>query len=72
MPDLSKPSDSPLVQSKPEVPQDNPSAARSNPHRPELDDVPPILGSWRNIYILNMVIFAVLVALFVLITRIYS
>ena len=33
-------------------------------HRPELDDAPPVLGSWRNIYLFVLGTLAVLVALF--------
>ncbi len=40
--------------------------------RPEMDDAPPILGSWRNIYLLLLGTLALLIALFGAITRIYS
>lgn len=40
--------------------------------RPDLDDSPPILGSWRNIYILNMVIFVMMVVIFAILTRMYT
>ncbi len=40
--------------------------------RSDLDETPPLLGSWRNIYVLVAVSQATLVALFYLVTRIYS
>lgn len=40
--------------------------------RPELDDVPPLLGSWRNIYLLVLGTLALLVALFRALTWAYS
>ena len=40
--------------------------------RPELDDVPPVLGSWRNIYLFVLGTLAVLVALFWALTRAYA
>lgn len=47
-------------------------AASASPERPELDDVPPLLGSWRNIYLLVLGILALLVALFWALTRAYA
>ncbi|MCI0572143.1 MAG: hypothetical protein L0Y66_15415 [Myxococcaceae bacterium] len=40
--------------------------------RPELDETPPLLGSWRNIYLLVVGTLAVLVALFWALTEAYS
>ncbi|MGQ0507728.1 MAG: hypothetical protein ACT4TC_20695 [Myxococcaceae bacterium] len=40
--------------------------------RPEMDDAPPLLGSWRNIYLLILGTFAVLVTAFYALTRAYS
>ena len=42
------------------------------PHRPELDDAPPVLGSWRNIYLFVLGTLAVLVVLFWALTRAYA
>lgn len=50
----------------PITPEDTPAP------RPELDDTPPLLGSWRNIYAVVLGNLAVLVLLFWLITRVYS
>ena len=50
-----------------------PEPAGSAPSaRPELDDAPPLLGSWRNIYLLVLGILALLIALFWAITRAYA
>jgi len=46
--------------------------APDSPERPELDDVPPLLGSWRNIYLLVLGTLALLVALFWALTRAYA
>lgn len=40
--------------------------------RTDLDETPPLLGSWRNIYVLVVASQVVLVALFYLVTRIYA
>lgn len=40
--------------------------------RPELDDVPPLLGSWRNIYLFVLGTLALLIALFWALTRAYA
>jgi hypothetical protein len=50
-------------------PEPAPSASTE---RPELDDVPPLLGSWRNIYLLVLGTLALLVALFWALTRVYA
>jgi hypothetical protein len=42
------------------------------PPRPELDDAPPLLGSWRNIYLVVLGSLVLYVALFWALTRIYS
>jgi hypothetical protein len=49
-----------------------PAPAGAPEPRPELDDAPPLLGSWRNIYLLVLGNLALLVALFWAITRAYS
>ncbi|QRN94728.1 hypothetical protein JRI60_37265 [Archangium violaceum] len=40
--------------------------------RPQLDDAPPLLGSWRNIYFFVLGSLAVFIALFWALTRAYS
>ena len=40
--------------------------------RPELSDAPPVLGSWRNIYLFVLGASALLIALFWALTRAYS
>jgi hypothetical protein len=40
--------------------------------RPELDDAPPILGSWRNVYALVLGNLAFLVIAFWILTRVYA
>lgn len=40
--------------------------------RPELHDKPPVLGSWRNLYALEIAVLATLIALFALLTEHYS
>ncbi|WP_395823173.1 hypothetical protein [Archangium minus] len=47
------------------------SVGASSP-RPELDDAPPLLGSWRNIYLFVLGASALLIALFWALTRAYS
>jgi hypothetical protein len=42
------------------------------PPRPEMDDAPPVLGSWRNIYLFVLGTLAVLVLLFWLLTRAHA
>ena len=42
------------------------------PPRPELDETPPLLGSWRNIYVVVLGNLAVLIVLFWLITRVFE
>ncbi|HEY0094205.1 MAG TPA: hypothetical protein VGB96_07775 [Archangium sp.] len=49
-----------------------PESAGTPKPRPELDDAPPLLGSWRNIYTLVLGTLALLVALFWAITRAYA
>ncbi len=46
-------------------------AAPAPAERPELDDAPPLLGSWRNIYLLVLGTLALLIALFWALTRAY-
>ena len=53
-------------------PSKPPEPAAGRPPRPELDDVPPLLGSWRNIYFVVLGTFAVLVLLFWLLTSVYA
>lgn len=40
--------------------------------RPELDDAPPLLGSWRNIYLLVVGVFVLFVVLGTALTWVYS
>jgi len=40
--------------------------------RPEMNDAPPVLGSWRNIYLFVLGTLALLVALFWALTRAYA
>jgi hypothetical protein len=40
--------------------------------RPEMDDKPPILGSWRNIYALVIGTLVVIIIVGALITRAYA
>lgn len=49
-----------------------PEPASAPASRPELDDAPPLLGSWRNIYLVVLGSLASLIALFWALTRIYS
>ena len=49
-----------------------PEPASAPAPRPELDDAPPLLGSWRNIYLLVLGTLALLIALFWVLTRAYS
>ncbi|HVG59030.1 MAG TPA: hypothetical protein VNA24_10785 [Hyalangium sp.] len=49
-----------------------PGQAAGPESRPELDDAPPLLGSWRNIYLLVLGTLALLVALFRALTWAYS
>ncbi len=51
---------------------DTPSPTHEGNARPDLDETPPILGSWGKIYIVSLVWFAVLVVLFFLLTRMYT
>ncbi len=44
----------------------------STPPQPELDDAPPLLGSWRRVYLLVVGTFAAMVLLFWLLTRTYA
>ncbi|NOK00725.1 MULTISPECIES: hypothetical protein [Myxococcus] len=56
------------------APQLNPSepSAEVPAPRPELDDAPPLLGSWRNIYILVLGTFFLFLALGWVLTEVYS
>jgi hypothetical protein len=40
--------------------------------RPELDERPPLLGSWRNIYLVVIGTLVALIALFTLLTGTYA
>jgi hypothetical protein len=44
----------------------------SEPPRTAEDEPPPILGSWREIYILILVYLAVVIAAFYVFTRVFS
>ncbi|AKQ63801.1 hypothetical protein A176_000713 [Myxococcus hansupus] len=48
-----------------------PTAEASAP-RPELDDAPPLLGSWRNIYLLVMATFVAFVVVGWVLTEVYT
>ena len=48
-----------------------PSSEKPSP-RPELDETPPLLGSWRNVYLMVLGTFALFVVLFSLLTWVYS
>jgi len=39
------------------------------PERDEANEPPPVLGSWRNVYTLVVLVLAVLIALFYGLTR---
>lgn len=43
----------------------------SDPQRPELDDAPPVLGTWRNVYLVVVGNLALMVALFWALSRAY-
>jgi hypothetical protein len=49
-----------------------PADAAAPARRPELDDAPPLLGSWRNIYILVLGTFVLFVAVFWGLTEAYA
>ncbi|MBN9687399.1 MULTISPECIES: hypothetical protein [unclassified Corallococcus] len=50
-----------------------PEPAEAAPaHRPELDDAPPLLGSWRNIYLLVLGTFVLFVVVFWGLTEAYA
>ncbi|HYO65779.1 MAG TPA: hypothetical protein VEU33_06825 [Archangium sp.] len=49
-----------------------PETAPARASRPELDDAPPLLGSWRNIYLVVLGTLALIIALFWALTRAYS
>jgi hypothetical protein len=50
----------------------NPQQPSPNDPRPELDDIPPVLGSWRNIYILVLATLALLIAAMWAFSRMHS
>jgi hypothetical protein len=41
-------------------------------HQPEAEDTPPIMGTWRRFYWLVMILHAIFILLFYLITKRYS
>ncbi len=43
----------------------------SDDKRPEMSDAPPLLGSWRNLYLLVLGVLVVLVVLFAVLTEAY-
>ena len=54
-------------------PEPQSSQAEASPApRPEMNDAPPVLGSWRNIYLFVLGTLALLVALFWALTRAYA
>ena len=54
------------------TPSKPPTPAGAPESRPELDDAPPLLGSWRTIYLVVLGTLASLIALFWALTRVYS
>ncbi|HEX8701113.1 MAG TPA: hypothetical protein VF815_19870 [Myxococcaceae bacterium] len=50
----------------------SPESSASGAPRPEMNDAPPVLGSWRNIYLFVLGTLALLVALFWALTRAYA
>ncbi|HAA53571.1 MAG TPA: hypothetical protein DCE42_02380 [Myxococcales bacterium] len=46
--------------------------AESPEERPDMDDTPPVLGSWKNIYLFVMVVWILLVIIFQYLTSTYS
>ncbi|WXH30968.1 hypothetical protein WA016_04942 [Myxococcus stipitatus] len=51
----------------------NPDASKAAPEkRAELDDAPPVLGSWRNIYLFVVGAFVLFVSLTWTLTWVYS
>jgi hypothetical protein len=54
------------------VPPATSAAPVSAPARPELDDKPPILGSWRNLYLLVFGVLVVLIVFFTVLTQVYA
>lgn len=44
----------------------------SDDARPELEDAPPVLGSWRNVYAVVLGTLAAVVLLFWALTRAYA
>jgi hypothetical protein len=50
----------------------SPEAGAAAAPRPELNDAPPVLGSWRNIYLFVLGTLALLIALFWALTRAYA
>jgi len=53
-------------------PLSKPSSEPPDASRPELSSEPPVLGSWRNIYLFVLGTLALLVALFWALTRAYA
>ena len=51
---------------------DTSSTTPTKTDRPDLDETPPILDSWKNIYLLSLAWFTVLVVLFFLLTKAYN
>lgn len=47
----------------------DPQQATPPERRPDLDDTPPFLGSWRNIYLFVVTTLVVLIALFAYLTE---
>lgn len=48
------------------------SDARDDADAAQLDDKPPLLGSWRNIYTLVIGTLVVVIALFTIVTKVYE
>ena len=49
-----------------------PPTTPSMSDRPELDDRPPILGSWRNIYAVVIGTLIALIVAFTIVTKVYA
>lgn len=54
------------------TPPKHPTVDTPDTTRADLEDLPPFLGSWRNIYTLVLAWLAFLVALFAVLTKLFS
>lgn len=53
-------------------PENVPDTGDDEAARPELDEQPPLLGAWRNIYLVVLGNLAVLVLIFWTLTRVFN